>query len=184
MDCILFWIEAHPGMAAWIQALGSILAVLGVYWLGGQQSRAALRNSMRMHDVECERRTYAIVAIMAAANVYIDGLPSVVQNTESDKRLFGLRYSDQAISGFIDALSQIPIYEVGSAEAVTDLLYFRKEVVSLREIVFGFIDLRVPPGAAMYIGQKRDSSGDLEISKNQRAIGAYFESTKLALLGE
>jgi hypothetical protein len=184
MNCILFWIEAHPGLAAWIQALGSILAVLGAYWLGGRQSKAALSNSMRMHDVERDQRRQAIVAIMAATKVYIDGLASIVQNTDSDRRLFGHQYDDQTIVGFIDALSQIPIYEIGSAEAVTGLLCFKNEVIFLRSNITAFLEARVPAGTVLYVHQNRDSSGDLKISKNQKEISIHFESTKLALLGE
>ena len=34
LDTILFWIESHPGLAAWVQALGSVGAILVAIWIG------------------------------------------------------------------------------------------------------------------------------------------------------
>lgn len=39
-ESISFWIEHHPGMASWVQAVGSILAILAAGWFPFAHERA------------------------------------------------------------------------------------------------------------------------------------------------
>lgn len=38
-ECISFWIEHHPGLASWVQAVGSIGAILAAIWISGGERR-------------------------------------------------------------------------------------------------------------------------------------------------
>ena len=42
-DVILRWIEAHPGLSSWIQAIGSIAAIVVAIVLSGRESRYRLK---------------------------------------------------------------------------------------------------------------------------------------------
>lgn len=39
-EVVSCWIESHPGLASWVQAFGSIAAILAAIWLAGRDSRA------------------------------------------------------------------------------------------------------------------------------------------------
>ncbi|EKT4476591.1 hypothetical protein QEL91_002264 [Pseudomonas putida] len=61
-ESILCWVEAHPGLASWVQAFGSIAAILVAIWLSGRESR------YRMH-IERQARKDAIArALLVAEN--------------------------------------------------------------------------------------------------------------------
>lgn len=40
LEVVSCWIESHPGLASWVQAFGSIAAILAAIWLAGRDSRA------------------------------------------------------------------------------------------------------------------------------------------------
>lgn len=38
-EVVSCWIESHPGLASWVQAFGSIAAILAAIWIAGRDSR-------------------------------------------------------------------------------------------------------------------------------------------------
>lgn len=38
-ECVLYWIEHHPGLASWVQAVGSIGAIIAAIWISGGERR-------------------------------------------------------------------------------------------------------------------------------------------------
>lgn len=42
-ECILCWIEHHPGLASWVQAVGSIGAIIAAVWVSGREGRLRAR---------------------------------------------------------------------------------------------------------------------------------------------
>lgn len=62
------WMEAHPELAAWVQAVGSILALGVAIWIASQQARQAASER-----VEQRRETAAAVAAVAQAAVTLIG---------------------------------------------------------------------------------------------------------------
>lgn len=43
MDAVLRWVELHPGLASWVQAFGSIAAIVAAIWIAGSERRYRLR---------------------------------------------------------------------------------------------------------------------------------------------
>ncbi|MGY2162190.1 hypothetical protein HX799_07420 [Pseudomonas tolaasii] len=52
-ESISFWIEHHPGLASWVQAVGSIAAILFAVFVAGRDSRLRRRS-------EAEAKTQAL----------------------------------------------------------------------------------------------------------------------------
>lgn len=63
MTAIIQWIEAHPGTASWIQAIGALLAIVAAFLVTSMQARATRRQRKR-EDVE---RLEAITEILNIA---------------------------------------------------------------------------------------------------------------------
>ncbi|WEJ19324.1 hypothetical protein N0B28_13520 [Pseudomonas sp. SD17-1] len=42
-ECISYWIEHHPGLASWVQAVGSIGAIIAAIWISGGERRHRAR---------------------------------------------------------------------------------------------------------------------------------------------
>lgn len=49
-EVVSCWIESHPGLASWVQAFGSIAAILAAIWIAGRDSRAR-----RLSDYDAKR---------------------------------------------------------------------------------------------------------------------------------
>lgn len=45
--CVSYWIEHHPGLASWVQALGSIAAIFAAIWVASSQARNQLKREKR-----------------------------------------------------------------------------------------------------------------------------------------
>ena len=61
---MIFWIEAHPGLAAWVQAVFSVIAILAAIGIAVWQRRAD-RQARILADAENDRRIRSIAAIGA-----------------------------------------------------------------------------------------------------------------------
>lgn len=59
-DVIFCWIEAHPGLSSWIQAFGSIVAIIVAIVLSGRESRYRLKTekAARANDI---RRAISVI---------------------------------------------------------------------------------------------------------------------------
>lgn len=53
-EVVFDWIEHHPGLSSWVQAVGSILAILVAVRIASSQRREQLRNEQRKFDRDCE----------------------------------------------------------------------------------------------------------------------------------
>lgn len=54
LESISYWIEHHPGLASWVQAVGSILAILVAVRIASGQQRQQLKNEQRKFALDCE----------------------------------------------------------------------------------------------------------------------------------
>lgn len=56
-ESVSFWIEGHPGLASWVQAIGSIVAILIAVWISNTDSRirkAAEKHARRSAIIRCQ----------------------------------------------------------------------------------------------------------------------------------
>lgn len=53
-ESISYWIEHHPGLASWVQAVGSIIAILVAVRVASSQRREQLRNERTKFQRDCE----------------------------------------------------------------------------------------------------------------------------------
>lgn len=59
-DSVLVWIEAHPGMASWVQAFGSIAAILIAIFLAGRDSRLKRKDGLAVRRGAIDRAMIAV----------------------------------------------------------------------------------------------------------------------------
>jgi len=53
-ECISYWIEGHPGLASWVQAIGSIAAIIAAIVIAGAQSRRMEAQAQESNKVVLE----------------------------------------------------------------------------------------------------------------------------------
>lgn len=75
------WVELHPGLASWVQAFGSIAAILVAIWIASSQAR---NQTKREKAATAERSLAQAGRLYLIAKEYCDTLLTVVQPEHAD----------------------------------------------------------------------------------------------------
>lgn len=116
--------------ASWIQAVGSIGAIAGAYWMGERQMRHAAR-AEKAGDL-ARRRAYAAIAHAAVEESVeiMNFLRMPDLNFSHIVSVAGQRRAAMAAT----ALEGIPLHELGVAEAITAVSSMRRELSYLQDL--------------------------------------------------
>lgn len=129
-ECVSYWIEHHPGLASWVQAVGSILAIFAAIWIANRDSRLR-RNS------EIQTRLGAIVRALTTVKdakfriesgfqglAEIGASPELVDAIKADfAQSEGHLKEAMSIQG-VDSEIYINLYQARTAvEAASHILY-------------------------------------------------------------
>lgn len=109
--------------ASWVQAVGSIGAIVGAVWVASSQSADARREKQA-----------AIFAVAHAAVEEARKIRSYLQASDPEVEL-STSYHKSILESYFGALSSCPVYELHSPKAVTALLMLRDQFLFLRNSV-------------------------------------------------
>ncbi|WP_290602339.1 hypothetical protein [Janthinobacterium sp.] len=114
--------------AYWVQALGSIGAIFGAYFLGERQSTKAAEAAINLRDKDRSTKLDSIFAICTAALNRAELVERIFCRTETerDRRFFD--YDHSLLTGVAAALDAIPLHEIGQADAVIATLELKDQV--------------------------------------------------------
>ncbi|MGK5050753.1 hypothetical protein [Janthinobacterium sp. RB2P8] len=118
--------------AYWVQALGSIAAILGAFFLGERQAQKAAENSLHLIETEERKRLASIFAICTAAKTRVDNIRSIFCAKDYLDNVGIRRYAnyDHSITkSIINVLGAIPVHEIGSASAAEAILDIRDQLI-------------------------------------------------------
>ncbi|WP_165493127.1 hypothetical protein [Hylemonella gracilis] len=124
--------EKHEHIPEWIQAGGSVLAIIGAFWIGDATRRA-----------EQLEKSQAIGAVVQAAQDFSAQIRKVIQQSDAetgvDANIHNI-YHRQVTNALADALSNIPMHELRSSEAVQAVLYLHVQFAHfLPKVIEDFI---------------------------------------------
>jgi len=111
LDHILSWVESHPGLASWVQAIGSLLAIItamgGVWW----QHRSG--KEAHLHQIK-ENNILMAEICLEMCNAVL----SVIRDTEIKPK----KYASLAEGLIAQSMAkELPIENPNSVERVLDL---------------------------------------------------------------
>lgn len=136
MVAIFLHYQPHKSdaVAAWVQAFGSIAAIVGAVWIGNRQVQAALSTEARASA----GRRKSILAIAEAAYEHSERFRRLL--AQSDPRAsLSLNYHESIINGVAEALGSVPFHEVGSRDGVMALLSLRDQLLFLKKSIETFL---------------------------------------------
>jgi hypothetical protein len=113
-ECVSYWIEHHPGLASWVQAVGSIMAILAAIWIANRDSRFR-RNA----DIEARRG-----ALVRAITAVEDAESRVVSGFEGVTKIGASRNLVDAIKADL-AKSEVHLKEAMSIQGVDSEIYIQ-----------------------------------------------------------
>lgn len=119
MADLLIWIESHPGTAAWVQAVFSVLAIIGAIWIADRQHAAARRHERERQGNADVRRLEIITAVITHALVTASDLKSAW--AQGDPQTIS-HFDAKRLLDFKMVLEEIPPYEIPSEVVI---LYIR-----------------------------------------------------------
>lgn len=130
MDSILeFFCKLEDGdKAGWLQAIGTVLAILASGWIAVWQAKKQYKNSLRLQDIQDKNKeiilTESVVEIIknSAARVkYVYDSLSTRQDVY-DVATKNKYYDFEGLSDVIESLKQIPLKDLPSPVLVTAVM--------------------------------------------------------------
>lgn len=117
MDCLLNWLEAHPGLASWFQAIGSMLALATALIVVFFQNNAARQIGIEeRQQLECVKLR-SILAILS----WIAGMLHAIERNIPTNHSYTRVINPGDVEDRIQALKNIPLIEVPDARLVVYL---------------------------------------------------------------
>ncbi|NWB99602.1 hypothetical protein HX882_27340 [Pseudomonas gingeri] len=124
-EMVSHWIESHPGLASWVQAIGSLLALavaIGIALRQGRQSRKLFRdqinhaaNEARLQRIASLRATVEVAEIVAGRVINTGRkMPNIILEGSA------LLHSD-ALDAAAIWITKLPIYELPGALVARDV---------------------------------------------------------------
>lgn len=181
ISALLCFFESTPGLAAWVQAIGGILAILGAYFIGERQASKELKNSQKLaRDQERERRVAILeVAKMAMQSAQkIDEIFSSAKDIDLVTRMLS-EYHPKILDGRVAALAAIPLHTLGSSSAVAALLDLRDQLEFLQVCVQRWQQERA---SATEQKPATDNVWAKNVHNNFSRIQAHYRTMEEALL--
>ncbi|AOZ06746.1 hypothetical protein [Cupriavidus malaysiensis] len=145
MAGILGWIEAHPALAGWVQAVASVAAI---WWAGHTSVR--LQRSDRQHA----RKTLG-EAVQKIAEAARDTAGHVIKEIPDRQAVYdiaqGNKHFDQQVLVQIDrSVSGIPLHELNTANLVTFVIMLGSLTRQLKEQVAAALEFHREMDAAQF----------------------------------
>jgi hypothetical protein len=164
---------ASSEAAGWVQAVGSIAAIIGAYYVGERQASANLANAIAMEEAASIERRDAYLAIAFAANDALEQIQKYFGKTTLNKLMFFTMYDARKIDDLIDAMGSVPLNELGSASRVSAWLAFKHGLMTFQRSVdryrtgdFGATDATAMPN--------RDSENRQQLSFMANLMATKF----------
>jgi hypothetical protein len=133
------WSLNKSDWASWVQAVGSIAAIIGAYVIGERQSKATLESAREAHHVAEESKRVSRFAVLRAAHNRASLIRAALTKGEPPLNLIEV-YHSSIIDSLVLAMSSIPVSELGSDEAVDAFILFSGQFVFLRKALEEYVD--------------------------------------------
>lgn len=104
--------------AAWVQAFGSILAIICAFDLGQRQVNAARKQAQEKEESDDRNKRESIAAIAQNAIMQADSVTRLANATSEDFFRASFSFPVHMLDEAIDSLAAIPLHAVGSYRAV------------------------------------------------------------------
>lgn len=124
--------------AAWAQALGTVVAIAGAFFVGMHQAKMTLLATEVSTKMALRGKRNSVIAVVDAACKRVDDLCLVIRPTDEGRAKLWMVYHPSIFESMVNALSSAPVYELESAPAVEALLRFRDQYVFFSDSVGRF----------------------------------------------
>lgn len=117
--------------ASWVQAVGSIGAIVGAFAVGNRQADSARRHAVEAIEDRQRKRCEAVAAIVRTAADQVTSMAVLLQKMPVWSFVLYRELPTHSIPEVTNAIAAVPLHDLGSYEAVmglTDLLANLKSI--------------------------------------------------------
>ncbi|WYX15077.1 hypothetical protein WJ974_00580 [Achromobacter xylosoxidans] len=118
--------------ASWVQAFGSIGAIVGAYFFGEAQAKRSEKLQRSLAQEEVEKRRAAFYAIAASTGHLADEIKNMFTPKEHAWQVHHMYYEDSMVDSYMDVLRAVPVHEIGSAIAVREFIALNESLGKLK----------------------------------------------------
>lgn len=169
----------NEGGAAWVQAIGSIAAILAAIWVGDRAARKASDHAEKMHSLITEKRHSAMRAILDDADFQCRYAARDFEGDGDFGNLsfifsFNLRKFDAVLA----AVEGIPLHELDSYHAAEGIAGLRNSMIRIKQTIQSVLDPSRPPS-----GGDEPDDWVKDLGRNQCDEARAFYSLAVVALG-
>jgi hypothetical protein len=117
-------------VANWVQAVGSILAIGGAYFVGERQARATLLATQEAHRLGEHARREGMFSVIKAAHSRAKQIEAALDDDNPPLKMIEV-YHPSLVDSLIDLMAKLPISELGSDLAINSFIKFSGQFVFL-----------------------------------------------------
>lgn len=131
-----FALKTSADAAGWVQAIGSIVAIVAAYFIGADQAHRASENALRLYRLDKARTEEGCRAIVLRLRGEVSILRRECANR--DAREFRDAWNGRLrapLNATLQAFDNMPLHEIGGWQAVLLAFEIRAGVVRFREDV-------------------------------------------------
>ena len=118
--------------ASWVQAVGSIAAILLAYFLGERQTSVALQAVREAERMSSARIYDQILALADSAEKFTEKMSRIFHDGGFSYLDFSMQYDDAITESLLDSLKAVSAHELGSYNAILALATLRKALYDFR----------------------------------------------------
>jgi hypothetical protein len=119
------WCLSKADWAAWVQAIGTIAAILSAYLIGARQSKDA---RLQVEDGErraLRRKNDAYLAVAEVAYKRADSLRPAFSGLSGNELMLAFLFNESEFNTARLAMNAIPLYELGNTDAILNFTAFK-----------------------------------------------------------
>lgn len=154
LHCISAWIEHHPGLAAWVQGVGTFLAIVGTAAIAVLQIRAGRRDQAGRALEELQARRAAAALITGTVSRFVEQFGKNIGQKDHLDGLPLFRTIDRSIQGYYDDLALISLGDLQDGVLCERVLVMRSHIINMLEVIESLRAYRKRGGSA------KDEIGD------------------------
>lgn len=131
----LSWIEHHPALAAWIQGIGTFLAVIVAAAIAAAQIRATRSQQARLDAYRLLSNRQAATEVATIVGKFVQSFGNSVDTPSSLDALRHIKSLDGALRGYDEALGQIVLGDLRDAIMCERIFVMRSHIINMLEMI-------------------------------------------------
>lgn len=129
------WIEHHPGLAAWVQAVGSLIAVGAAAFIAIWQTNDARNANLRAAVAHLRSSRESASVVIATVAKFVASFTSAIGDKANLDSLPHIRSVDSALEVYRDTIAALPLADLQDGVLCERVLVVQSYILSILDML-------------------------------------------------